>query len=105
MADLHLTAMRQVDDDKLGITWSDGHESVIPVRSIRLACRCANCVEELSGKPLLDERAVPADVRPVVINPVGRYALHIAWSDGHTTGIYTYELLRSLCACPACVKK
>lgn len=102
MAEIWPKSLRQVDDDKLGVTWSDGHESVIPVRTIRLSCRCANCVEEMSGRPILDEKSVPADVRPVVINPVGRYALHISWSDGHTTGLTTYEHLRSLCPCPAC---
>ena len=84
------------------ITWSDGHESAYPVRYLRLHCRCAHCVEELSGRPMLDERTVPADVKPTVINPVGRYAVHITWTDGHTSGIYTYEHLRSLCPCATC---
>jgi DUF971 family protein len=50
----------------------------------------------MSGKRTLNEAAVPADVKPVVINPVGRYAVHIEWSDGHRTGIYTYAHLRAL---------
>ena len=33
---------------------------------------------------------------------VGRYAYKIVWSDGHDTGIYTLEHLRSLCQCPQC---
>jgi DUF971 family protein len=41
-------------------------------------------------------------VRPVAIRPVGRYAIQIDWSDGHTTGIYPFDRLRSLCPCPLC---
>jgi DUF971 family protein len=36
------------------------------------------------------------------MKPVGYYAYTIAWSDGHNTGIYTFDLLRSLCECPQC---
>jgi DUF971 family protein len=35
-------------------------------------------------------------VRPIRVQGVGRYALQIAWSDGHDTGIYTFEHLREL---------
>jgi DUF971 family protein len=33
---------------------------------------------------------------------VGRYAIRFHWSDGHSTGIYTFEQLRELCPCPIC---
>ena len=66
------------------------------MRAIRLACRCANCIEEMSGRPLLDPTSVPDDVQPLRISGVGRYALQISWSDGHDTGIYTFEQLREL---------
>jgi DUF971 family protein len=36
---------------------------------------------------------------------VGRYAYKIAWNDGHDTGIYTLQYLRSLCQCPQCLEK
>ena len=39
---------------------------------------------------------MPADVHPTQIRPVGRYALQIAWSDGHDSGIYPFERLREL---------
>ena len=77
------------------------HESLYSVRALRLACRCAHCVEEGTGRPLLDETNVPLDVRPVQISPVGRYAIQFTWSDGHDTGIHTFEYLRSLCPCCA----
>jgi ATP-binding protein involved in chromosome partitioning len=89
-------AMKQAGPRELEIEWTDGKKSVYDVRMLRLACPCAQCVDEMSGKKLLSESAVPPDVKPVVINPVGRYAIHIDWSDGHRTGIYTYAHLRSL---------
>ena len=89
-------SMKQAGPRELAISWTDGRDSVYDVRTLRLACPCAQCVDELTGKKLLQDTAVPPDVRPVVINPVGRYAIHIEWSDGHRTGIYTYVHLRSL---------
>ncbi len=86
----------QVGPDRLRIDWQDGRRSLYAVRTLRLACRCAHCVEEMTGRPLLREQDVPEDVRPVRISPVGRYGVQIAWSDGHDTGIYTFEYLRSL---------
>ncbi len=40
--------------------------------------------------------------RMTSIEPVGNYALRIAWNDGHNTGIYSYDHLRSICPCAAC---
>ncbi|MDX6289392.1 MAG: Gamma-butyrobetaine hydroxylase-like, N-terminal, partial [Blastocatellia bacterium] len=31
------------------------------------------------------------------LNIVGRYALNFRWSDGHETGIYSFQYLRDLC--------
>jgi DUF971 family protein len=36
------------------------------------------------------------------LNPVGAYAVQIVWSDGHDTGIYSFETLRQACECAAC---
>lgn len=84
------------DDDAITITWEDGATARYPARDLRLACPCAGCVEEMSGRPLLDPAAVPADVRPLGVELVGAYAIRIVWSDGHGTGIYTYEHLFTL---------
>lgn len=90
------------DASALRIRWADGHESVYLPRYLRLLCPCAGCVEEMSGRRLLSPDAVPADVYPLAIHYVGRYALQFQWSDGHDTGIYSYELLRRVCPCEAC---
>lgn len=68
----------------------------LPSRAVRLACRCAACVDEVSGAHRLRPGAVPEDVRPLRVSPQGNYGLRIEWSDGHGTGIYTLDQLRGL---------
>jgi ATP-binding protein involved in chromosome partitioning len=90
-------------DDGLLIEWdTEGHVAHYPARALRLACPCAACVDELSGRALLDPAAVAADVRPVSIALVGAYGLRIQWSDGHGTGIYTFQRLLAACPCETC---
>ena len=81
---------------QLAITWRDGVESLYDVRDLRLACACAQCVDEWTGADRLDHAPVPEDVHPETIQPVGRYAIQIRWSDGHATGIYSFRRLREL---------
>jgi ATP-binding protein involved in chromosome partitioning len=90
------------EDAGLRIEWEPGHEAFYPARALRLGCGCAVCVDEMSGRPLLDPATVPDDVRPVSLALVGGYGLRIGWSDGHGTGIYTFERLREECGCPRC---
>jgi DUF971 family protein len=89
-------------DGNLTILWSDGHQAVYAPRALRLACGCAGCQDEWSGERTLNPDSVPDDVRAEDIKPVGRYGLQFVWSDGHSTGIYTYERLRGLCRCAGC---
>ncbi len=84
---------------ELGIVWEDGHESYFPGHYLRCACPCAKCVDEMSGRKVLRNTEVPETVQAVKLEPTGNYALRIDWSDGHSTGIYTYERLRELCPC------
>jgi DUF971 family protein len=91
-------------DDGILIEWDDhGHQGFFPARTLRLACPCAACVEEMSGRPLLDPITVPATIKPVALALAGAYGLRVQWSDGHGTGIYTFELLHRLCPCEICV--
>ena len=80
----------------LAIRWADGAESQYEVRALRLACACAECVDEWSGEARLDPSSVPDDVRPLSVQSVGRYAISIEWSDGHSSGIYPFARLREL---------
>ena len=84
------------DGSELRIRWRDGVVSDYPPRYLRLCCPCAACVEEMSGRPILDPATVPADVYPRAVEYVGEYSLRFDWSDGHRTGIYPFTYLREL---------
>ncbi|UCF81615.1 MAG: DUF971 domain-containing protein [Acidobacteriota bacterium] len=86
----------RADEHDIKIRWNNGTESVCRARRVRLACPCAGCVEEMTGAQRLDPASVPGDVRPLGIELVGRYAIQIRWSDGHSTGLYSFDLLRRL---------
>jgi ATP-binding protein involved in chromosome partitioning len=84
------------DPRTLSVLWQDGRRDDLDVRDVRLACMCALCVQEMSGKKILDPKTVRTDVAPRTITSVGTYAVTIAWNDGHGSGIYSFEHLRSL---------
>ncbi len=73
--------IRQADARHLAISWADGRESRYEVRALRLACRCAQCVDEWSGAQTLDTATVAEDVHPRTLTSVGRHAIPIDWSD------------------------
>jgi DUF971 family protein len=96
----------------MDIEWDDGHRTHYSFQWLRDACPCATCTEERNnhhrqaGEPpkaantLLPMYKEPA--RPKEVKPVGRYALNIAWNDGHASGIYSWDYLRELCQCEEC---
>lgn len=88
--------LRRRDARTLSMLWQDGREGDVDVRDLRLACHCARCVEEMSGRALLDPKSVRPDVAPRTITSVGNYAISIDWNDGHNTGIYSFGQLRVL---------
>ena len=97
-------------NNTLAIEWSDRHLSVYPYRYLRDKCPCATCTDatgqhhrapgQSSPSPLLILGTKP--LRPERAELVGRYALQIHWSDGHSTGIYGFNYLRELCQCQVC---
>lgn len=84
------------DGTRLRILWKDGASFEYVPRELRLLCPCAGCVDETTGVRTLRPEMVREDVYPTAIHYVGRYALQFMWSDGHSTGIYTYEYLRDV---------
>ena len=86
----------RANEHDVKILWSDGKESIYPARALRLACPCAACVDELTGEIRLIPSSVPQDVRPMKVELIGRYAISVRWSDGHATGIYSFEKLRGM---------
>jgi ATP-binding protein involved in chromosome partitioning len=87
---------------RITLKWPDGHATTYAARDLRLACRCAMCIEETSGRALLDPKIVPDNVRAQHIELIGQYAMLIRWTDGHDTGIYNFRDLRARCPCPIC---
>jgi DUF971 family protein len=63
--------------------------------TLRRACRCAACVEELTGKQILVASAVSEDIEPFKMGPTGNYALSVDWSDGHRS-LYPYRQIRAV---------
>ena len=102
MININPKSIEKVDDDALRIIWEDEHVSLYTFQFLRQNCPCALCRDEWSGEPLLDPATVPADTRSERAEVVGNYALSFAFSDGHGTGIYSFENLRKLCRCREC---
>jgi DUF971 family protein len=97
------TAIELIGDDQLQITWNDGKQLRLRLRTIRDNCPCATCREKrraqaetsLTELPVLSASEIQP-LRLVSMEPVGHYAYSIRFSDGHDTGIFTLELLREL---------
>jgi Mrp family chromosome partitioning ATPase len=71
-------------------------ELAIDARALRLACKCAACVHEWTGQPLLKPLTVPQGVHPKTITPRGQYAVAVTWSDGHQASMYPWTQLLEL---------
>ena len=86
--------IRTLPGGRFEIEWADGATTEFGFRQLRLDCRCAGCVNEVTGERMVRGSDVPEDVHPLSAEPVGNYALRFHWSDGHSTGLYTFEHLR-----------
>ena len=89
------------------IDWTDGHHSEFGLVYLRQQCPCATCSGSHGTPPRVPEADNPFQMfKPALkmlgVEPVGNYAIRINWSDGHNTGIYSYEHFRRICQCPAC---
>lgn len=80
----------------LEITWPIGTVQRLPYRFLRGHCRCAACVDEHTGRRIVGVEDVSPEVRPEKLAVSGNYALKISWSDGHDTGLYAWDYLRTL---------
>jgi DUF971 family protein len=110
------------------VTWSDGHSSHFEFAYLREQCPCAMCNDEREKKaeqqqndeqlkrenaaqtpaPALDSPLLPifkAKLRAHAAHAVGNYALQIDFNDGHTTGIYSFDFLRTICPCQDCARE
>ncbi|TWU34249.1 DUF971 domain-containing protein [Novipirellula artificiosorum] len=102
--DLSPTAITRDGDATIEITWTDGSTNRWTAGELRKACPCATCREKRKASD--EKKATPgptplpvlssAEARPLQIEsmrPVGSYAYNIAFSDGHSSGIFPMRLL------------
>jgi DUF971 family protein len=83
-------------DQALELSWDDVGASRVPYRFIRSECPCASCKDEWTGERILDPATIRPDLRIEAMEPIGSYAVRIAWNDGHSSGLYTWDHLRRL---------
>ena len=89
------------------IDWKDGHSSDYGLMYLRDKCPCATCAGTHGPPPRPPEADNPFQMfKPALkmlsVEPVGNYAIRINWSDGHNTGIYSWEHFRRICQCEQC---
>jgi DUF971 family protein len=89
------------------IDWKDGHVSEYTLQYLRDKCPCAACTGAHGTPPRQPEASNPLQLfKPVLkmlsVEEVGRYAVRIHWSDGHSSGIYSWEHFREICPCGEC---
>ena len=97
-------------DVALTIDWQDGLKCTYPIALLRAMCPCAKCKDErkaapatpvAAGKKRTSLTVLPGDhSRPLSVltaEMVGNYAIKLDWSDGHSSGIYSFQYLREIC--------
>ncbi|HID39558.1 MAG TPA: DUF971 domain-containing protein [Calditrichaeota bacterium] len=105
MADYELSEILQISDKVVIITWSDGHEGLYFADHLRKNCPCAACENKTEQSSTPPFKIYGQDQKEISFTGwarIGRYAVEFHFSDGHTTGIYPYKLLRELCQCDVC---
>lgn len=103
---LHLPKPLHLDlkkDHGLRIKWSDGKESfysIIYLRKNSPSADARQLREEMARNPLavLPASAISSGepLTAVDAEMVGNYAIRIIFSDGHDTGIYSWDYLRQI---------
>ncbi|HET7703471.1 MAG TPA: DUF971 domain-containing protein [Candidatus Limnocylindrales bacterium] len=91
----------------LAIDWADGHATLYDFTALRWLCPCAYCRGEAGMPGWLDSAPTLTDeqTRMTDIHLVGNYAVSPHWGDGHSTGFYTFSLLRERCPCAECTAR
>jgi len=90
-------------DAGLTVDWSDGTRSFYPIAYLRRMSPSAEMVE-LRERVTKNRLTVipnsmardPAAITATGAELVGTYAIRVRFSDGHSTGLYTWDYLRSI---------
>jgi DUF971 family protein len=86
----------------LTVTWADGETSRYSVGHLRRWSPSAEARQQrqaLAENPLAvlpASAATPDSLEAVSIERVGNYAVRISFSDGHHTGLYSWQWLRTI---------
>jgi DUF971 family protein len=89
-------------ENALLIGWDDGQRRRYTYGELRKACPCVTCRNEkkqAAADPVKLPILTPLEARPVQVDKMslaGNYAYRITFSDGHNTGLFTFEHLREL---------
>jgi DUF971 family protein len=96
MADAPTNIRALQAEQVLELTWPGGRIDRLPYRGVRGECPCASCKDEWTGAQILDPATIREDLKLEGMEPVGTYAVRFAWTDGHSSGLYTWETLERL---------
>lgn len=94
------------------IDWKDRHHSEYSLAYLRDECPCASCTGAHGTEPQKSNYGAPPNpfqmytpvLKMLSVEPIGEYAVRIDWSDGHNTGIYSFDHFRKICPCEKCRK-
>ena len=89
------------------IDWKDGHHSEYDLEYLRDKCPCAVCTGAHGTAPRQPQAGNPFQLykpalKMLAVEPVGSYAIRVNWSDGHSSGIYSFDHFRRICPCKEC---
>ncbi|HAR44161.1 MAG TPA: hypothetical protein DCS07_16275 [Bdellovibrionales bacterium] len=79
------------------VAWNNGEKYAVSYVELRFYCPCAGCVDENTGQRTIQRTSINPEVRTTDATLVGRYAVQLSFSDGHTTGIFSFDHLLEIC--------
>ncbi|WP_193212436.1 gamma-butyrobetaine hydroxylase-like domain-containing protein [Luteolibacter marinus] len=85
--------------NELALAFDDGDDVFLALDLLRRGCPCAACQGEPDalGRVLRPVQKIgPRGFELLRFEVVGGYALQLWWADGHSTGIYSFDYLRTL---------
>lgn len=91
------TRIEPQDSTTMLLAWNNGEAYTIPYLELRFNCPCASCVDEHTGRRTVRREGLKPEVRVTGVQLVGRYAVQLSFSDGHSTGMYHFDRLFELC--------
>lgn len=90
----------EIVNELLLISLSDDSECIVALKLLREKCPCASCVGETDALGNLykgpEKKLTENSILLNGVQPVGYYGVRPFWKDGHSTGIFTINLLKEL---------